>query len=310
MSGEKFDRAKFIKEKVSEYAPKIADVIAKVGNGDATGAMKTAEDIMMSLFEELIDGNIKNSDEAERKTTESFKKKLGIYLDGKWIVIDYIIDHVKFNTFKLNHDGSSYGEAISRGQSTNLRPYIDRSSMLYGFKEIFGLVADTIIDGLSYGAVGFFASVKDIATANHSIVIDYKDKDSHVTKERKYVIYNAKGNARANIYEAILRSHWDDIGQDIYNPNLNRVIVGTDKSDSDAEMVFYRKYGNRSDLRNTFEIRKGKGDDVLVPFLKRLKVGFENNQNAHVKLAQTTLKKSSLTTSQISEQEQTGFQMI
>ena len=283
MSGEKFDRAKFIKEKVSEYAPKIADVIAKVSNGDATGAMKAAEDIMMSVFEELIDDSVKNSDEAERKTTESFKKKLGIYLDGKWIVIDYIIDHVKFNTFKLNHDGSSYGEAISRGQNTNLRPYIDRSSMLYGFKEIFGLVADTLIDRLSYGAVGFFVSIKDIATANHSIVIDYKDKDSHVTKERKYVIYNAKGNARANVYEAILRSHWDDIGQDIHNPSLNRVIVGTDKSDSDAEMVFYREYGDRSDLKNTFEIRKGKGDDVLVPFLKRLKVGFEDDKNAHVK---------------------------
>jgi len=282
MSGEKFDRAKFIKEKVSEYAPKIADVIEKVGNGDATGAMKAAEDIMMSVFEELIDDSVKNSDEAERKTTESFKKKLGIYLDGKWIVIDYIIGHVKFNTFKLNHDGSSYGEAISRGQNTNLRPYIDRSSMLYGFKEIFGLVADTIIDGLSYGAVGFFASVKDIATANHSIVIDYKDKNSHVTKERKYVIYNAKGNARANVYEAILRSHWDDIGQDIHNPNLNRVIVGTDKSDSDAEMVFYRKYIDDK-TKNTFEIRKGKGDDVLVPFLKRLKVGFEDDKNAHVK---------------------------
>ncbi|PSM51229.1 calcium-binding protein [Campylobacter blaseri] len=113
--------------------------------------------------------------------------------------------------------------------------------------------------------------VGDISS-NHNIVIEYKDKITNELKERKYILYKF-----TNYYDGIS----NDIISDIKNLALDRVIVGSDKGeDKKADIVFYKKY-TVDNSKNTFELRNGSGDEVLIPFLARIDFPYKNKE-AHI----------------------------
>ncbi|QCD51753.1 calcium-binding protein [Campylobacter sp. RM16192] len=276
-----FNRNEFIKNKINEYAPSIKGIIEGAYKRDASKIAQSVEDLMSKLLGDAVDSSIKDADEADRKARQALKKKVGFYHDGKWFVINSLLDQGKINALELNHDGSTYGK---KGEASGLYPEIDKNRMWYGFKSIAGDALDFVVSKTGYigVAASFFINIKEEITSNHIMNIDYKDINSSQIKEKKYVIYNAKE------YESILNSHWGAIGSDINNPNMDRVILATDRSNSDADVVFYKEYKDRK--ANTFEFRTQEGDESIISFLKR--IDFPNdNKEAHIKFSSSKVKK-------------------
>lgn len=279
MADSTFDKSAFTQGKVSIIIQTLKAKEAFKG-GDANEMIQATAKLLTSIVNEAIDESVKNASEAEKKYAKLAKKRFGFYVKGKLIVIDNIFKEIELSTYEINHTGSSM---LEEGND-KLYPQIEKHEILYFLKNTFGLTVDALIVTTTRGVVSLLVSATDYILKNHLIEIDYNNISSNELKEKKYIVFNSEE------YENILDDHWGKINQLMNNLNIDRVILVTDKSNSNAEVVFYKEY--KIDTPNTFEIRgtyanDSKKDEILIPFLKRIDYP-SGNKKAFLKIGKNS----------------------
>ena len=180
-----FNRAEYIAEKVEKFGANVLGIASNCS--DPVGLSREITKFMENALNEAIDHNVKDASEADKKFAELQKKNMGIYMDGKFVIIDMAMAKVKFNGFPIDISGSSMDEGNDK-----LYPVIEKSELSYIIKRAFGNVIDVLVSATRIGAI--ISAVVDIPGAisgNHPIRVDYKDKETDETQERKYILYDA-----------------------------------------------------------------------------------------------------------------------
>ena len=179
-----FNRADYIAEKVEKFGANLLGVVSNFS--DPVGLSKEITKFMENALNEAIDHNVKNASEADKKFAELQKKNMGIYMDGKFTVIDMAVAKTKFNGFPVDISGSSIDEGNDK-----LYPDIDKNEFGYMLKRAVGNILDVLVSRSGIGLI--FSAIVDIPSEisdNHIIRVDYKDKVTDNVEERKYILYN------------------------------------------------------------------------------------------------------------------------
>ncbi|CZE48988.1 hypothetical protein [Campylobacter geochelonis] len=100
-----FSRSNYIKDKVQKYSANIAGIVNNYN--DPVGLAKELTDLFKNAIEDTIDKNVKDASEADKQFANMQKKRVGIYIDGKFTIIDLTVSQILFNSFLVDTSGSS-----------------------------------------------------------------------------------------------------------------------------------------------------------------------------------------------------------
>ncbi|QKF71150.1 calcium-binding protein [Campylobacter geochelonis] len=262
-----FSRLDYIKDKVQKYSANIAGIVNNYN--DPVGLAKELTDLFKNAIEDTIDKNVKDASEADKQFANMQKKRVGIYIDGKFTIIDLTVSQILFNSFLVDTSGSSIDDGNDK-----LYLHIEKSEILYAIKRTVGNAIDILISRTWVGAiVAAIVDIPNLITSNHTITVEYRDKNSNDIKERKYILYNATD------FDTSLSSEWRNISSDMNT--LDRVIFT--RNDTPVEFIYHKRYKNKKDGQlNTFEFRQGRDEKKIVSVLKRIGYPINNNKIAHM----------------------------
>ncbi|WP_165589855.1 hypothetical protein, partial [Campylobacter geochelonis] len=225
-------------------------------------------DLFKNAIEDTIDKNVKDASEADKQFANMQKKRVGIYIDGKFTIIDLTVSQILFNSFLVDTSGSSIDDGNDK-----LYLHIEKSEILYAIKRTVGNAIDILISRTWVGAiVAAIVDIPNLITSNHTIAVEYRDKNSNDIKERKYILYNATD------FDTSLSSEWGNISSDMNT--LDRVIFT--RNDTPVEFIYHKEYYPNKIIKNVFEFRQGRDEKKIVSVLKRIGYPINNNKIAHM----------------------------
>ena len=137
MPDENFNRSEYISEKVTDILGSAVSIINN--SDDPIATAKELENIVKSFVETAIDTNAKTRSEAEEQFAKMAKRNWGIYLNGKYVVIDLVTQAIKYDGKILDISGSSIDEGNDK-----LTPIPDKDYLWYMAKRAVGVAIDVL----------------------------------------------------------------------------------------------------------------------------------------------------------------------
>lgn len=252
----KFDKAEYIADKSTEYFNSLVDILKGLGSNDPITAAKGATNAFITSLEIALDSNILTKDEADAKFKKIQLKGIGVFVDGKFAIIDVLNASCQFKKSPIDLTGSSIDDGNDK-----LYHSIDDHYLKFLFKRVFGNVIDLVISIIPQTRLLTLLNIADSTTKNHIINVDYKDKKSNTTQERKYILYKANP-----IFDKALGSVWGKISSDMQI--YDRVIFTRDETP--VEFIYQKQYYQNNNIKNVFEFRQGRDEYKIISVLKRI----------------------------------------
>lgn len=270
-----FEKGKWKAEKLAEFKKALSN--------SPLGKYQNAIDEMEAKYTAILDrvlqtDSVTTQADAENELKSQKNRKAFLtFVDKSMYVIDTAINVVKFHELPIDVSGSSMDDG-----NENLYYDIDKDELLFFAKSMLGdavsLISSAAILKLARIKLGtgenFVGEVIkhvidfgefDLSKAileNHVIKVDYKDKDTHETQERKYILYKAD-----KIFDFALDDVWSSVKADM--DNLDRTIFT--RNNTPVEFIWHnRAFANTNKEDKTLEFRTGREEEKIASVLKRV----------------------------------------